>query len=369
MTKTTFFIGLISLLIACSTSKSHDGLLTGSLTNIKDGTILYLIDIDSGKVVREIPAMNGKFKISLNLKEPRFFLFRGDQPRGKKDLLYLWLENSKIHITGDYQSLIDANVNCSLSGDLVRSLKFIKNKYEPQLDIPKPPNDRNSNQAELAKLDLDTKKVINLYRMEVFPIYKKHLKNKAVFYNLIGNEIENNKSPLSKADLKILYNELPEIYKTSKEGMGLRKYIDLPEAPKIGDKYIDFAQLNSDGKNVSLSSCLNKYTILEFWASWCGPCRAKHPLMRKMYNQYHSRGLNIVSVSGDTNKEAWIDAIQKDSITWTSISDLKGLKNEAFVLYSIMGVPNMILIDQNGIIIDNKLGQKILYRELEKIFN
>jgi thiol-disulfide isomerase/thioredoxin len=138
--------------------------------------------------------------------------------------------------------------------------------------------------------------------------------------------------------------------------------------PQVGEKYIDCSQNTPQGKMESISNNLGKYTIIEFWASWCGPCRAEHPQIRRLYNLYHDKGLNIIGISGDSDLNAWKEAIENDSIPWTNISDLKGGNNQAFMIYGIKGVPVMILLDENGLIVDNKLYNKPLESELEKRF-
>jgi thiol-disulfide isomerase/thioredoxin len=114
-----------------------------------------------------------------------------------------------------------------------------------------------------------------------------------------------------------------------------------------------------------MSSHLGKYTILEFWASGCEPCSTEHPILRKIYNLYHEKGLNIISISGDVDSNDWKNAIKNDSLTWTNISDLRGFTNVAFMIYRIKGIPQIILLDEKGIIIDDELGQKDLEHEIE----
>jgi thiol-disulfide isomerase/thioredoxin len=167
-----------------------------------------------------------------------------------------------------------------------------------------------------------------------------------------------------------LYNKLPIKLKHSKKGTLLKEYISLPDAPKVGDRFIDCTQLTPEMKSESISDNLGKkFTIIEFWASWCGSCRRDHPIMRKMYNLYHKKGLNIISISCDENTERWKNAIKQDCIPWDNISDLKGWYNKAFMIYGIKGVPQMILLDNNGIIVDDNFVNVSMESELSKRFN
>jgi peroxiredoxin len=134
-----------------------------------------------------------------------------------------------------------------------------------------------------------------------------------------------------------------------------------------GAKAIDFTLNDVDGKPVSLSDYRGKYVLLDFWASWCGPCRKENPHVVKMFNKFKEKGFDVLSVSIDTNKKAWLKAIEKDALTWTHVSDLKGWKCELIETYSVSGVPTTILIGPDGIIIGRNIKGKYLERKLEEI--
>jgi thiol-disulfide isomerase/thioredoxin len=88
--------------------------------------------------------------------------------------------------------------------------------------------------------------------------------------------------------------------------------------------------------------------LIDFWASWCGPCREENPNVLKAYRQYHSKGFTILGVSLDDNKEKWLEAVRKDGLPWTQVSDLRGWKNAVAVLYGVQGIPMNYLVDKDG---------------------
>lgn len=135
------------------------------------------------------------------------------------------------------------------------------------------------------------------------------------------------------------------------------EHVKILQATSVGKPYIDFVMKDCDGKDVRLSEIVsrNKYTLLDFWASWCAPCRMEIPFVKKAYEAYHEKGLEIVSVSLDNDADAWKKAIQKNGMPWIHVSDLKGWKCSASMLYGVKGVPSTFLIDQNGIIVAKKL--------------
>ncbi|MFD2968775.1 redoxin domain-containing protein [Sphingobacterium bambusae] len=130
----------------------------------------------------------------------------------------------------------------------------------------------------------------------------------------------------------------------------------------------DFTQNDVAGKPVRLSDYRGKYVLVDFWASWCAPCREENPNLVAAYAKYKDKGLEILGVSLDKNKEAWLKAIKDDNLLWTQVSDLKGWQNEASQLYEVNSVPDNVLIDPTGKIIARKLRDQFLEEFLSEIF-
>lgn len=117
----------------------------------------------------------------------------------------------------------------------------------------------------------------------------------------------------------------------------------------------DFAQNDPDGKPIKLSELRGKVVLVDFWASWCGPCRRENPNVVKMYNKYKDQGFEILGVSLDKRKDAWLKAIEKDKLTWPHVSDLRGWQNQVAQLYSVTSVPATVLLDREGRIVARNL--------------
>jgi peroxiredoxin len=139
----------------------------------------------------------------------------------------------------------------------------------------------------------------------------------------------------------------------------------------IGSKELDFTQNDTTGKPVSLASFKGKYVLVDFWASWCAPCRAENPNVVKAYQKYKDKGFTVLGVSldGESTKIAWLKAIDKDGLAWTQVSDLKGWKNEVAKLYDVKSIPQNFLIDPNGVIVGKNLRGDELNKKLASIFN
>jgi peroxiredoxin len=176
------------------------------------------------------------------------------------------------------------------------------------------------------------------------------------------------KVPVS--EVEPIFNTLTAEVRTTYAGKGLEKLLNASSITGIGAKAPVFTQNDANGKPVSLTDLRGKYVLLEFWASWCHPCRAESPNLLKQYKIYKSKGFEILSVSVDSDKSRWLEAIAKDGLTWTQVSDLKGWDNEARKLYGLSGVPGNFLISPEGkIIAKNLIGEKLNAKLAEMLNN
>jgi thiol-disulfide isomerase/thioredoxin len=169
----------------------------------------------------------------------------------------------------------------------------------------------------------------------------------------------------------VMFANHPYLKKTRDEIEAMLKPKDGEKTAFIGQQFTDLEMADPDGKMHKISELVGegKYVLVDFWASWCGPCRAEMPNVLEAYNKYHDKGFEVVGVSFDNKKEAWVKAIGQLQMPWLQISDLKGWDCAAAPIYKVNSIPDNILIDPQGKIIDRGLRGKPLHNRLEKLLN
>ncbi|HRP56797.1 TlpA disulfide reductase family protein [Agriterribacter sp.] len=343
-------------------------LLTGNIAGLDSGWAYLYHPEKEQEIPDSAKIVNAGFEFKGNAAYPEFVLLGYDQNGQKKFPLGFFLENGKITINGSVDSLYKADINGS---DSQEELKKFNEQRKPIEEKQKQLYD----QYQMAAMQGDAQKAGEIQKQyealegESKTLVAKFVKENPASYvsafqlaQTLGYDIE-------PADIEPLYNGLDENVKASYFGKAVKKSLDAAKSTAIGSIAPDFTLNDINGKPVSLAAYRGKYTLVDFWASWCGPCRQENPTVVKAYDTYKSKGFDILGVSLDEKKDKWEQAIRQDKLTWTHVSDLKGWESDAAALYGIKAIPMNYLLDKEGKIIAKSLRGEDLIKKLGEILN
>lgn len=221
---------------------------------------------------------------------------------------------------------------------------------------------QNKKQAAVKVFDLYAG-MQDLYYDEQFAFVKEYPSSLVSLYltqEAVGNEMDAAKG-------EPMFVMLSPALQNSEEGKQLKERITIGKKTMVGVKAIDFSQPDMNGKMISLSSFKGKYVLVDFWASWCGPCRAESPNLVNAYSKYKEKNFEIFGVSLDQSKDKWLKAVNDDQYTWTQVSEVKGWETAVALEYGIEGIPFNILVDPNGYIVARNLRGEALEKKLKEI--
>ena len=339
--------------------------IEGKIDGVKAGKAELQIR-ESGKMVPKYStgiAEDGTFTIKGKVTEPDMYVLKIGDLRGG---ISIFLDNSNVKVTAKSDDLQNAEVTGSAThGDFAGWMKLNKSQNE----VMRPLYTAYS-EAEKAKNTAETKKL----EKQLDELDAKQGEEKMAYINTII------KSPVAAYLLnQMVYNiedpaQLEKMIAASDPALADYKYMKtLKESlakmkiTAIGQMAPDFTQNDPDGKPVKLSDFRGKYLLVDFWAKWCGPCRAENPNVVKAYNKYKNKNFTILGVSLDRNKEDWLQAIKDDGLTWTHVSDLKYWDNEVAKMYGIRAIPSNLLLDKTGKIVGRNLRGDKLEEALAKL--
>jgi peroxiredoxin len=312
------FLYLVTILTAHSLfgqTQKFKYTIAGQVQGFNNGIKIYLNDLSDGSYVKIDSAiiLNGKFTFSGQFKTK--FLKSSISTFDYSDRVTLWIETGLTTFSANKGMFKKADIK----GSKIQKKFAELNKLRDTLE--------QTDQIDFTFIKQNPNTIISAHTL-------------SSYCNL-----------WSKDTVSALYKSFSKEVKFSNYGKKIFTFLSLNRNIKIGDKFVDFSQKDTSGKSIKLSSIKSNCILLEFWGSWCGPCREENPSLVKIYKEFKQKGFEVLGVASETNKQQWTKAIQADGLSWINVTDFKGGDNNAAMTYGVSGYPSNFLIDKNGVIV------------------
>ena len=373
MKKIFFLLTASVAIISCSKVKDGEYLITGTAKGIANGKTIILQGQDPTTkmtvALDTVKVENEKFEIKGKVAEPAFHTLILQDAQGPIPFI---LETGEITVAIDKDSIHKSKIAGTYSNEEFVKFQDELNKTQKRLIDFQKNNTEKMKQAQQAQ---DTATINGLMKqyMAIQTEVQTDSKKKYLTYAeghpksfisvlIIQGMLGDPTTDIKKAES--LYNSLDESLKSTTPGKEIKTKIGAAKMPAVGATAppvgsakwrSDFSAPNPEGKVVSLKESLGKVTIVDFWASWCGPCRKENPNVVAIYKELHAKGLNIIGVSLDKEAGKWKEAIAKDGLTWTHVSNLKFWDEPIAAQYGVQSIPATFILDASGKVVAQDL--------------
>ncbi|PUV24507.1 TlpA disulfide reductase family protein [Sphingobacterium athyrii] len=367
--KTYLFLLFAFFSGAVKAQKNFPYEISGTIDGLKNDTLYVFIHSDSPEVENPktdtiiLPAKNDKVFTKGSYPKTAFAYAQIGSKQSGRNFFTFIIEEGKIQLRGNVSSPENIRATGAPQNDAYTAAMSADNAYYRQRDVYWTKlQSGDESKPEYKKAEAAAKSVEQAQLKFRQQYVKEHptLLASGMFVYLLPDQ-------LPVAEFEKLYLALHDDVKSLSMLANLPERIAAKKNVAVGKTAPLFTMNDTEGKPVSLSSFKGKYVLLDFWASWCAPCRAENPYLVKAYQKYKDKNFTIVSISSDDKGDWWRKAIEKDGLNWVHLSDLSGAKNPVAKLYGVQPIPDNFLIDPAGTIIARGLHGEEVEKKLNEI--
>ncbi|WP_218925778.1 TlpA disulfide reductase family protein [Flavobacterium sediminis] len=343
--------------VSCQKDAESGYTITGDTKGVDNGTKVYLQIQGENELVPKdtVTVENGKFQFKGASELPELGFLTVEGSNG----IPFILENGAISIAFDKDSLQNNKIAGTVENDIFQEFTTKNNAvYDKIMSYQK----ENQEKYMTAQSSGDTATVNGLIKdleeikSELADVPVQIITNNPKsFVGILLTENQLLRQEISVDEAQKRLDNFEQKLLDTRAAKNIKSIIEAANSVEIGKKAPDFSAPSPEGKEISLKESLGKVTIIDFWASWCGPCRMENPHVVELYNHYHDKGLNIIGVSLDKDEAKWKEAIAKDGLTWNHISNLKFWADPIAEKYNVKAIPATFIVDANGVIIAKDL--------------
>ncbi len=341
--------------------------IKGKVTDEEEGKLYFMHQsTDGNPLVDTVEIKKGEFSFRGFVQEPTpFYLSSSLLRNNNKPPVLIFIESGDMEMELSVDQMENVKLSNSKSNDAYVEYKIADQVYKNQVDSIYNQAMQHKDDPKMQKALEAKMYIVDSMESDLISRFVEEHKNSVVSAYLISGKF------LSRGEFgraRELFDGLDLKVKKSNIGNQVNEVLAKAALTEPGAEAPVFSQQDADGKMVSLRDFRGKYVLVDFWASWCSPCRQENPIVRQIYDKYQKDNFEIIGISLDKDRSQWLKAIKEDNLQWTQLSDLNGWDNEVSKTYGVQSIPENFLLDPKGRIVAKSLRGEQLDQKLAEIF-